>query len=84
MKAAYPGTPGKEAAIQTEVSKTTGAIAPIMLCKCGRTPMLVSLGYDLVRVACPCGMNGRNARTQARAINNWNHSVVDMLLEHHR
>ncbi|MGD9939111.1 MAG: hypothetical protein AB7T74_04840 [Clostridia bacterium] len=81
MTREYPGTPGKETVIQAEISKTTGAQAPIMLCSCGRTPMLVSLGYGLVRVSCTCGIQGANARTQRVAVNAWNESVTNRFLE---
>ena len=80
MTCEYPGTPGRDAFIQAEISKVPGAQAPIMLCSCGRTPMFVSLGYGLVRVSCTCGIQGRNARTQRVAVNAWNESVTNRFL----
>lgn len=81
MTREYPGTPGKEAVIQAEISKATGSQDPIMKCTCGRTPMIVSIGYGLVRVSCTCGFQGKNSRTQRIAVNEWNYQVNSLFLE---
>ena len=77
----YPGDPEKARAIQADVSRTAGFVAPLMPCSCGRTPVIVSVGYGLVRASCFCGKQGKNARSEAAATEAWNHEISQRLLE---
>lgn len=74
MSAGYPGSPTVARGIQAEIADATGQARNLgaMFCACGRLPMLVSLAYGNVQVRCFCGATGRLARTERKAIMEWN------------
>jgi hypothetical protein len=76
----YPGTPGRDTAIQSEIAKVTGGIPQPIACNCRRVPMIVSVRTDIVCVACPCGMRGPHARTTQRAVRYWDRYITEQML----
>jgi len=81
MTREYPGNPARRDAIQQEIADTIGLTPARMRCTCGLQPMLVSVAYGLVRVACVCGFQGPNCKSEKKAVNEWNNQVAGLFLE---
>lgn len=69
----YPGSEQAKQRIQDQISTATGQQEMPVSCACGRYPMVVSVGYSLVRVACTCGFQGLNKPTISEAVEDWNY-----------
>ena len=81
MTKEYPGSEHAKNRIQDEISSATGQQEMPASCTCGRMPMVVSVGYNLVRVACTCGFQGLNKPAINEAMDDWNRSTQDRKIE---
>jgi len=81
MTKEYPGSERIKRQIQSDIRYTTCASEMPASCACGRKPMVVSVGYSLVRVACTCGFHGLNKQTITEAVDDWNRSTQDRKVE---
>ena len=81
MTKEYPGSEQARQRIQDHISTATGHQEMPASCACGRNPMVVSVGYNLVRVACTCGFQGLNKPTINEAVDDWNRSTQDRKIE---
>ncbi len=75
MNREYPGSEQAKQRIQDQISSAAGQQGMPASCLCGRNPMIVSVGYNLVRVACTCGFQGLNKPTRSEAIDDWNYAT---------
>ena len=81
MEREYPGSDRAKDRIQDEIKGATGSKAMPMSCTCGRMPMVVSVAYGLLRVACPCGFQGINKPTVDEAVADWNYQTQSRMIE---
>jgi hypothetical protein len=81
MERDYPGSDRAKDRIQDEIKQTTGGKTLPVACTCGRLPMIVSVAYGMVRVACTCGFQGLNSRTIDEAVQDWNKQVQRLMIE---
>jgi len=81
MDRKYPGSEQARDRIQDQIKDTTGANPLPVACTCRRLPMIVSVAYSLVRVACTCGFQGMNKPTIKEAVEDWNQQVQRLTIE---
>jgi len=81
MTREYPGNPARLDAIRSEIHTATGAINPVHRCFCGKPAMIISPSLGIIRVACPCGLQGSNASSTIEAVKNWNRETMLRILE---